>query len=94
VNKEPEPYPCPICEVEMEVRPYKKGDGFRYGCKGSDENPHTVQLYIRNGAPEGAAIERGVAGQEVEIAFAAVGVGEKAESLLQRVKRLGRKGDQ
>lgn len=41
-----EPLPCPICESEMDVKPYASGKGFRYVCRGEGGEPHKVTVYV------------------------------------------------
>ena len=87
----PIPYPCPICEVEMAVKPYARGIGFKYECRGTPENLHTVQLYVRTNLPESACI---IVGEGEDRSAHVSNVGERTGSLLERVKRLGGKGEQ
>lgn len=87
----PTPYPCPVCEFEMSVKPFKRGVGFKYECRGSGENRHVVQLYVKTDFPESSAIS--VREERVEERVAVAKIGEKTESLLDRVKRLSGKGE-
>lgn len=81
--KRPEPLPCPICESEMEVKPYQTGEGFRYVCRGSDEEPHRVTVYVQFFQRKGSGRPRR--------AVAAVLMGEGVDRLLERADRLGGK---
>jgi hypothetical protein len=87
----PTAYPCPVCEFEMMVKPYKNGVGFKYECLGTEENRHTVQLYVRLDFPESAGVAVMQPGEPNIVQIAKVG--EKTESLLERVKQLSGKGE-
>lgn len=85
----PEIYPCPVCECEMSVKPFLRGTGWKYECRGTDENKHVVQLYVRTSFPESSIV--GVQRQGAEERVAVAKVGEQTQSLLDRVKRLSGK---
>jgi hypothetical protein len=87
----PTAYPCPVCEFEMSVKPYQRGIGFKYECLGSEENPHTVQLYVRTRFPEASGVL--VTQPSEPVISETAKIGEKTESLLERVKRLSGKGE-
>jgi len=78
----PEPLPCPICEQEMESKPYATAEGFRYVCKGSEGEPHRVTVYVQ------FYQKRGPGRPRTEL----VAAGSRAEGLLERATRLGGKG--
>jgi len=88
---EPTIYPCPICEAEMSVKPFERGIGWKYECRGSEENPHTVQLYIRTQFPENSRVAVVKPPKPIEVHVSKIG--EHTESLLERVKRLSGKGE-
>lgn len=88
----PPAYPCPVCEFEMSVKPFTRGIGWKYECRGSVDNKHAVQLYIRTEFPESEIVV--VQDAEDKETFSLGKIGEKTESLLDRVKRLSGKGDQ
>lgn len=87
----PTAYPCPICESEMSVKAFQRGIGFKYQCLGSPETPHTVQLYIKTGFPSASGVF--VRQPERPDSSFTAKVGERTESLLERVKRLSGKGE-
>jgi hypothetical protein len=84
-------YPCPVCEVEMAVKPFERGIGWKYECRGSEDNRHIVQLYVRTEFPESSVV--GVRREKAEERVAVARVGEKTESLLERVRALSGKGE-
>jgi hypothetical protein len=74
----------------MAVKPYARGIGFKYECRGTPEYLHTVQLYVRTNFPESAVV---VVDEGERRNSHVSNVGEKTGSLLERVKRLGGKGE-
>jgi hypothetical protein len=95
VKKLPPPvvYPCPVCEYEMSVKEFQREDGYKYECLGSEENPHEVQFYVRLVFQESEMIVIDKPDQSTSEIHPGRLIGQKAESLLERMKRLSGRED-
>ncbi len=77
--------PCPICGENMEGTRFRRGTGFRFKCYGTGPKKHgLLTLYVET-LPDGS--------KAAVTEIGAPGVADSAKSLLERVKRLGGKGD-